>query len=133
MSGASAWHPGPHHAGATLPILGQSAGGARVRRARRVFQRPAERALEGQAGMGRTQVQEADRLARVGLAEEGHQAIPSPRWVPFSRASAMATYSASRSIPIQGKPSISAAMAVVPEPRKGSSTVPPGGVTRRTR
>jgi hypothetical protein len=38
---------------------------------------------------------------------EGHPASPKPFCVPFSRASAMATYSASRSMPIQGKPSSS--------------------------
>src|ERR1035437_3431097 len=71
---------------------------------------------------------------RVELAAIRHQAgSPKPRCVPFSRASAIATYSASFSIRIQSNPSISHARAVVPLPPNGSSTMPPGGVTRRTR
>src|SRR5690606_633230 len=45
----------------------------------------------------------------------------------------MLQYSGSRSIPIHEKPSWTAARRVVPEPAKGSRTVPPGGVTRRHR
>jgi len=40
-------------------------------------------------------------------------------------------YSGSRSMPITEKPSCTAASRVVPEPAKGSRTVPPGGVARR--
>jgi hypothetical protein len=40
----------------------------------------------------------------------------------FSRARAMSTYSASRSIPIKRRANMLAASAVVPEPTNGSST-----------
>src|SRR5690606_22393652 len=45
----------------------------------------------------------------------------------------MLQYSGSRSMPMAEKPSCTAARRVVPEPAKGSRTVPPGGVTRRHR
>lgn len=56
------------------------------------------------------------------LADEGFHAFSSRRL-------AISMYSASRSMPMKPKPSCSAAMPVVPEPTKGSRTVPPGGVT----
>jgi hypothetical protein len=41
-------------------------------------------------------------------------------------------YSSSRSIPMHRTPSARAATSVLPLPANGSSTTPPGGVTRRT-
>lgn len=49
------------------------------------------------------------------------------------RAVAMAMYSASRSMPTKRKPSANAATPVLPLPKNGSRTTPPGGVTRRHR
>ncbi len=49
------------------------------------------------------------------------------------RALAISRYSDSRSIPTNEKPSRIAALPVEPEPMNGSSTTPPGGVTRRHR
>src|SRR5690606_27509893 len=48
------------------------------------------------------------------------------------RRSAISTYSASRSMPTNPQPSMTAAMPVVPLPANGSSTRPPAGVTSRT-
>ena len=49
------------------------------------------------------------------------------------RARAISTYSASRSIPMNRKPSATAAFPVEPEPMNGSRTTPLGGVTSRQR
>jgi hypothetical protein len=49
------------------------------------------------------------------------------------RLAAISQYSSSSSIPIALRPSSFAATSVVPLPMKGSSTMPPGGVTRRQR
>ena len=63
-----------------------------------------------------------------------HAAVRArPSCTPFIRCSAMAKWAGSRSMPMAWKPSPMAALIVVPLPMNGSSTTPPGGVTRRQR
>lgn len=70
-----------------------------------------------------------------GFPDLGHTNTSSAyrRSAAAMRASAIATYSGSISIPMKLKPSSAAPRPVLPEPVKGSSTVPPGGVTSRQR
>ena len=88
------------------------------------------------------------RLAQIdGVFQDAHQAMHSvaqglvrvfagvvthAHAAPM-RARASVQYSGSSSSPMNEKPSNLAAHPVEPLPQNGSSTTPPGGVTRRTR
>src|SRR5690554_4094247 len=63
-----------------------------------------------------------------------HRALRFPTLMPNfypTRALAISTYSASRSMPMYWNPSRFAATSVDPLPANGSSTIPSGGVTNR--